>query len=825
MWSKIKTGAKVARRGAKSLWKQTWNILNEFGNWILGIPSFVAESRAAQFGLSKSVVTRGVLVGALGALVATTVVIPTSVHAHEGPNAWVHEYEAGQESVRAEIQRPAHCEGIAGLPLGTDPSWVRVDGSIDPNTPFVQASGQLLPDAEDNQNPRIATNDTWWSHFSKDLNVWLTLDRGPLTSPYWDLLADGNFHQSGHREHGKLEIEVERGGVPLFAFPATGDRMTVWGPHIWDCPHNDGYDMHDSYRTEIHPAVGWVVYRNTADSDGLPDNDEKRTQDPWLWYGPGDRQGTAARFSQTGNVAIRATVADVFLSSFGGDAVEDLNGYNTDQFGVVGTPEDHWRQLVLSRDYTFFIPAPPSPPTRAATMIWEQEDRCGLVPHNPGNPPFDDVEEVYEAGEPGDPEAEDLGAPACTIPADVQVTTDDYGHPGIRVTVRAHSSGVPYPANEYIAFARRYKVGWLAPGPLLQRGRIVRVDFERLRVFHDNDPCWEDGEWVMSIRVNDAWIHPVRGRGDGGEPFWTDGAINDARCPLVPGDYKDYPIGQSVTVTVAPDQPIHVWERSYDLTPVHGLGDNNPVLNRFPIVPTSPRQYISRVGAGEQGDHALIYTVTDITPRCQGELGTLVGTSGADVLVGGPGRDVIVGQGGGDRIDGGGGDDFICGGSGNDFLLGGDGNDRLVGEAWNDRLAGGNGADLLDGGDGADIADYSERGASVAVTIDGLANDGELGEGDDVRSNVEKVWGGSGSDALTGSPSNNALIGGAGSDTLNGGLGFDTLDGGDGYDQLDGGRGDDTLLGGLGFDILNGGFGEDVCDVGPGGGITQNCED
>lgn len=94
------------------------------------------------------------------------------------------------------------------------------------------------------------------------------------------------------------------------------------------------------------------------------------------------------------------------------------------------------------------------------------------------------------------------------------------------------------------------------------------------------------------------------------------------------------------------------------------------------------------------------------------------------------------------------------------------------------------------------------------MTIDGLANDGESGEGDDVRSSVEKVWGGSGPDTLIGSAARNALIGGAGNDTLNGGLGLDSLDGADGDDHLDGGRGEDTLIGGPGFDVLDGGFGE-----------------
>ena len=45
---------------------------------------------------------------------------------------------------------------------------------------------------------------------------------------------------------------------------------------------------------------------------------------------------------------------------------------------------------------------------------------------------------------------------------------------------------------------------------------------------------------------------------------------------------------------------------------------------------------------------------------------------------------------------------------------------------------------MLDGGDGTDTVDYSDRTESVSVTPDDVANDGEAGEGDNVK-NVESI--------------------------------------------------------------------------------------
>ena len=170
----------------------------------------------------------------------------------------------------------------------------------------------------------------------------------------------------------------------------------------------------------------------------------------------------------------------------------------------------------------------------------------------------------------------------------------------------------------------------------------------------------------------------------------------------------------------------------------------------------------------------------------------------------------VNGGAGNDRLRGGGGTDTLNGGEGNDALDGGAGDDNLDGGAGDDRLGGGvSGADALTGGDGRDGADYSRRIAAVNVSLDGQANDGAEGEGDNVAADVEAVHGGSGDDTLTGSDGANVLSGGDGNDTLNGGGGADALNGGAGNDTVNGDGGDDRLGGGDGDDTVSGGDGND----------------
>src|SRR3954447_4939149 len=69
--------------------------------------------------------------------------------------------------------------------------------------------------------------------------------------------------------------------------------------------------------------------------------------------------------------------------------------------------------------------------------------------------------------------------------------------------------------------------------------------------------------------------------------------------------------------------------------------------------------------------------------------------------------------------------------------LDGAGNDQVGLGAGADTLKPGTGADVLSGGAGIDLADYSARTGDLTITLDDHAGDGEAGEGDNVRSDVE----------------------------------------------------------------------------------------
>ncbi len=197
--------------------------------------------------------------------------------------------------------------------------------------------------------------------------------------------------------------------------------------------------------------------------------------------------------------------------------------------------------------------------------------------------------------------------------------------------------------------------------------------------------------------------------------------------------------------------------------------------------------------AGEQNTvtatvGSTVVTFNDATAPVNAGPGCIsTGTHSADCAISGL---TLIGMDLGDDNDYGlvgGGIAVILGGAGNDDLTGGSGADLLDGGPGNDSLAGGEGDDLLDGGPGADtlvggnggddVADYSGRTSAVYVSLDGVSNDGEVGEADNVSSGVEDVLGGSGNDTLTGDLASNLFDGGAGADTfIGGGAGTDFVD-------------------------------------------------
>jgi Ca2+-binding RTX toxin-like protein len=120
-------------------------------------------------------------------------------------------------------------------------------------------------------------------------------------------------------------------------------------------------------------------------------------------------------------------------------------------------------------------------------------------------------------------------------------------------------------------------------------------------------------------------------------------------------------------------------------------------------------------------------------------------------------------------------------------------------------------AHLREGGSGyaASSGGALTGGTGAGATLDVatvVADDGAVGEGDAVLSDVEIIKGGSGDDVLSAyaiTTTDVVLMGGAGDDTLVGGAGDDDLCGESGNDTFVDNPGDDNLVGGSGMDTAD----------------------
>src|SRR5262245_52479885 len=112
--------------------------------------------------------------------------------------------------------------------------------------------------------------------------------------------------------------------------------------------------------------------------------------------------------------------------------------------------------------------------------------------------------------------------------------------------------------------------------------------------------------------------------------------------------------------------------------------------------------------------------------------------AGSYTVSGGAGNDSMEGSTSGDVLDGGPGNDTINALSGNDVVRGGDGDDTVNGDSGGDVVDGGPGVDSAD--DWVPVGDPAQSPAA-RITLDGVADDGLPGEGDNLTS-VERVHAG-----------------------------------------------------------------------------------
>jgi Ca2+-binding RTX toxin-like protein len=241
---------------------------------------------------------------------------------------------------------------------------------------------------------------------------------------------------------------------------------------------------------------------------------------------------------------------------------------------------------------------------------------------------------------------------------------------------------------------------------------------------------------------------------------------------------------------------------SYDIR----LGDGS---NSNTFDETCPDPATGTVTAGSGQDTLNAGSASTVLTISGGDGGdTIRSEDGSDILHGGEGPDLMYGALGNDQVFAEGGDDALRGGDGNDVEDGGPGNDSIgFTPTFTSPRDPDPGADVIVGGDGVDVLSLDGHTAAVTLTLDGQANDGTAGEGDNIGSDIETIIGTAANDNFTGS---------AGPDGFDGAGGGDVIHGAAGDDHIDGGSGDDQVFGDTGIDRVQGTYGADVVDGGPG---------
>ncbi|HWH45311.1 MAG TPA: calcium-binding protein [Thermoleophilaceae bacterium] len=285
--------------------------------------------------------------------------------------------------------------------------------------------------------------------------------------------------------------------------------------------------------------------------------------------------------------------------------------------------------------------------------------------------------------------------------------------------------------------------------------------------------------------------------------------VSEVRANLGDGDdYARIGVGFGQLFGGAGDDELHGGPATFGDTIQGGAG--NDILN-------------GGGGANDQiayNDRSVPVTV-DLQLGIGGAAGETDTLTGFEDIFGGSAGDTLKG---GDTaaqyiISGGNGNDVIEGGSARVVGWGGNGDDVLTGGAGTDQLEGGNGADVIGGSGGGDTVNYYARITDVNVSLDGIANDGVRGEGDNVLPQVGAILSGHNHDAIDASAATGPMFieGREGNDTIIGSAFADRIEGGKETDVIFGGDGDDSIHGeqpgaarASGRDEIHGGAGIDT---------------
>lgn len=220
---------------------------------------------------------------------------------------------------------------------------------------------------------------------------------------------------------------------------------------------------------------------------------------------------------------------------------------------------------------------------------------------------------------------------------------------------------------------------------------------------------------------------------EGGNAY---GAVLDIDDDLFPG--ANQVLGGTVTADFVQTSNLveDLAAAGFVATPFGSIGEITNVIEPETIVHESGSLDLVSSRTGEVVDPAHI---------CNGELATIIGTDGPDVLRGTAGRDVIVGLGGDDVIRGRNGADLICAGDGNDRVFGNNGSDTIFGGSGNDDLRGNSNRDMIFGGEGDDRLagfrgnDVLDGGQGIDSLLGGDGGNDLCRNGEDVRTTCENV--------------------------------------------------------------------------------------
>ena len=270
-----------------------------------------------------------------------------------------------------------------------------------------------------------------------------------------------------------MEVEWESGAFPAWALPMAGDRVHIEGAHIFDCAHG----VNGSYRTEIHPPRLLMTLRDAADQQW---SNGTATIPP--------RPGWSDTMDGLGSVPIPVTRADVFASSDGGEAREQLVCFHVAFLPPAPDCPPDWYQD-LRGDYDLFVPAPPQPVSGAelitkliprAFLHCSSDDDCGgerdeLASH-PEKFTFTKVTGLFESG--------------------VQIHIDLKGDE---------------PPSLLYGFGFTLEVGWKRPAAVVpRRFKITAVALEVRYPQDQGGPGstgFEDGEYEISTLLGDTFRH------------------------------------------------------------------------------------------------------------------------------------------------------------------------------------------------------------------------------------------------------------------------------------------------------------------------------